>query len=290
MYLLNRRGNVAGRTIDFEFGDTDECKAFFARNPKFWPAFEKLMTLTNKALAREYRFKNRVEDICFNLGETCRQDFLEVLFLAANGYGIGAQKALRGLYERAVALEYMRTRPEKAERFMKFAAIQEYKGAKAALQIVSKEQFDATMGSPNTFDEIKERFEKIKPEFQVTACDKCKTKETAFSWDIDVASMVNLVGEPFTKLYLMSYSMPTLHIHATLASAYQDESTHETQDERNLHEAESSLMCATMIFIAVIRSQDRLFAIGLERELDACWIETEAIWKERHDVRLVARQ
>ena len=281
---------MTGRAIDFEFGETAQSNAFFDRNPRFWSTFEKLMALTNKAFGREVHFKNRVEDICFNLGQTCRQDFLEVLFLAANGYGIGAHKILRGLYERAVALDYMRTRPEKAERFMKYAAIQEHRSAKRALDVVSKEEFDATMGPGNTFDEIKGRFEKFKPEFQVTACDKCKTKETAVGWDIDVASMVKLVGEPFTKLYLMSYSMPTLHIHATLASAYQDESRHETPQERNLREAELSLQCATMIFMAVVRSHSQLFELGLEHELDACWTATEAMWKERHDATLAARQ
>lgn len=285
-----RLAGEKGRQIEFEFGETEQSKAFFDRNPTFWLAFEKLMALTNKAFGREVRFTSRVEDICFNLGQTCRQDFIEVLFLAANGYGIGAEKILRGLYERAVALEYMRTKPEKAERFMRYAAIQEYKGAKAALEVVSKETFDATMGPGNSFDDIAGRFEEVKPEFQQTDCKKCKTTETAFSWDIDVASMVKKVGEPFTKLYLMGYTMPTLHIHATLASAYEDESRHETPEERNLHEAETSLMCATMIFLAVIRSQNQLFKLGLEQELDIAWAETEAIWTERHDARLAARQ
>jgi len=182
--------NVSGTTIDFEFGDTEQGKAFFERNPTFWPAFEKLMALTNKTFGREVRFTNRLEDISFNLAQTCRQDFLEVLFLSVNGFGIGAQKLLRGLYERAVALEYMRTRPEKAERFTKYAAIQEHRGAMRALDVVSKEEFDAMMGPGNTFDEIKARFEKTTPEFEQTACKKCKRKDTAFSWDIDVASPV----------------------------------------------------------------------------------------------------
>ena len=65
-----------------------------------------------------------MQDIGFNLGETCRRDFLEIGFLAVNGYGIAAQKLLRGLYERAVTLEYIRQNPEKAERFVRFGAIQ----------------------------------------------------------------------------------------------------------------------------------------------------------------------
>src|SRR5688572_28977277 len=92
VYLFMRRKRMPGRTVDFEFGETEQSKAFFDRNPKFWPAFENLMALTNKAFGRELHFESRLEDIGFNLGQTCRQDFLEVLFLAANGYGIGAAK------------------------------------------------------------------------------------------------------------------------------------------------------------------------------------------------------
>ena len=82
-----------------------------------------------------------------------------------------------------------------------------------------------------------------------------------------VASMVKSVGEPFTKLFLIGYTIPTLHIHATLASAYQDESRHETPEKRQVHDAEVALMCAMMFFLAVIRSQNELFRLGLARGL-----------------------
>jgi hypothetical protein len=71
------------------------------------------------------RPKNRTEDICFGLGHTCREDFLEILFLAANGYSNGALKLLRGLYERALTMSYIIKSPAKADRFMSFVAIQE---------------------------------------------------------------------------------------------------------------------------------------------------------------------
>jgi hypothetical protein len=51
----------------------------------------------------------------------------EIVFLAVNGYGNGASKLLRGLYERAVTLTYLIKFPEKVERFERFAIIPEYK-------------------------------------------------------------------------------------------------------------------------------------------------------------------
>jgi hypothetical protein len=101
--------------------------------------------------------------------------------LAANGYGIGAQKLLRGLFERALALEYIRQNPEKAEKFVRFAAIQEYKASKAAVEVVGIEQFNAAMPPENQFEEQEKRHQAIKGEFEQTDCKKCKTKKLGIS-------------------------------------------------------------------------------------------------------------
>ena len=46
-----------------------------------------------------------IDRVLFWLGNVCREDFSEILLLAANGYGIGALKLFRGLYERVVTLD-----------------------------------------------------------------------------------------------------------------------------------------------------------------------------------------
>jgi len=162
----------------FEFGKTDAFFAFLQRNQTFLPKFERLLDLGNKCLARQLRPKNRTEDICFGLGHTCREDFLEIVFLAAHAYSNGALKLLRGLYERAVALAYIMKFPEKADRFMNFAAIQEHRGMEAALGLVSETEFDKAMGPDNTVAEIRKRYNAIKPDFQSTV-----------SWDQSVGAM-----------------------------------------------------------------------------------------------------
>jgi hypothetical protein len=101
--------------IGFEFGDSQECDAFFKRNPKFYPAFERLMTLANKCFGRTFHPKTRLEDVGFDLGHTCCADYGEILFLAVNGFGRAASKLLRGQFERAVGLAYIIKHPEKAE-------------------------------------------------------------------------------------------------------------------------------------------------------------------------------
>src|SRR4051794_13572749 len=117
--------NISSMT--FEWGSSPELNAFFERHVDFLDACNQLAALTNKTFAREYHPEDRLQEIGFGLGETCRVDFLEIVFLAGHGWGIAAMKLLRGLYERAVALGYMIKHPEKAERFFRYAAIQEYK-------------------------------------------------------------------------------------------------------------------------------------------------------------------
>ncbi|HZR28494.1 MAG TPA: DUF5677 domain-containing protein [Terriglobales bacterium] len=234
----------------FEFGQTAESEAFFDRNPKFYPAFERLTALINKCFGRSLQPKNRTEDICFGLGESCRDDFTEILFLAVNGYATGALKLLRGLYERAVALAYIIKCPDKTERFVRYAAIQEHKAMEAALKVVSETEFDAVMTPDNTASRIRERYKAVKPEFQTTLCKQCHNQGTAFSWDIDVASMVREVGSPFGRYYLGSYTIPNLHVHATLASLREDNAEPEKRANKRHQEAEFALISGSTVSLS----------------------------------------
>ncbi len=252
----------------FEFGGTEQSNAFFDRNPNFYPAFERLMALANKCFGRAIHPKNRAQDICFDLGHTCRADYMEILFLAVNAFGTAAYKLLRGLYERAVALAYIVKHPEKAERFVRYAAIQEYKALNAALKVVTEEQFDEAINQ-TTAAQIRELREKVKPEFQVTLCNNCGRRGTAFSWDIDVASMVHDVGDPYDKYYLGCYTIPNLHVHATLASVFHEPDS-DAKLKRSQEDAEFALLNATAMLILAIRCQNVLFEMHLDNDIETC--------------------
>jgi hypothetical protein len=143
----------------------------------------------------------------------------EILLLAANGYQNGADKLMRGLYERALTIHYLIKFPEKAERFKNFGAIQEHRTLSPALAICSEDELNARI-HPHTVAEIREHYQEHKAQFQITECRKCNTSRLAGSWDVDVTTMAKAVGEGFPQLMLLAYTLPTLQLHTTLASAW----------------------------------------------------------------------
>ena len=250
--------------MTFEIGDTEKSRAFVARSPQFLAALERLITVANKCFGRNPAPKDHFEDICFWLGHACRQDFIEIVFLAVHGYGGGATKILRSLYERAVTIEYLIKNPEKVGRFVRFAAIQEHRALEAALRAGIKEnEIDAAVGPPNTVAEVRERFNQYKGEFKATECEMCGVK-TPPSWDIDLSSMVRQLGEPYNQVFLLANNSPNFLIHATLASATP------RSDAREESDAKAAIMIANALFITVIQGQNALFNLNLDSDLDAC--------------------
>jgi excisionase family DNA binding protein len=272
----------------FEFGETAEAEAFFDRHKNFYPAFERLIALVNTCFARPLPKPDYgPEYILFGLGESCREDFLEILFLAVNGHGCGASKLLRGLYERAVALAYMVKEPAKAKRFRDFAVIQEHKALKDALKVMTEQEWDVAMRAGRTAAEIRSRFEAVKADFQQTDCRKCRTKRLAITWDLDIASMVSKVGAPYDVYYLGAYTTPNLELHATLASAMrEDNKDKDARRARRLNQADFALFCSAMLLVEVVRSENELLQLNLGDELQATEDAVARLWKAAIDAKI----
>jgi Family of unknown function (DUF5677) len=275
----------------FEFGETAEAEEFFVRHPTFYPAFEQKCALINRCFGRtlpEPRYG--VDYIRFSLGETCREDFFEIPFLAVNGYGSAAMKLLRGLYERAVALAYMVNEPAKTERFAHFAAIQEHKALKDGLRLTTEDHWNSIMSPGNAAPEIRSRFEAVKEKFEITDCKKCQTKRLAITWDLDVASMVAKVGDPYIQSYFLAYTNANLQIHATMASALrEDNKNRDSRREQRRAEADTALSVASILMIEVIRTQNTLFGLGLSDEVQSTQDAMVTVWRASSDARKARR-
>jgi len=271
----------------FEWGETQETDAFFDRHPGFYPAFERLVVLSNRCFARPLPTPYYgPEYTLFSLGQSCRQDYIEILFLAAHRYGTGASKLLRGLYERAVALAYMIRNRDKVERFCNFAAVQEQKAMKDALKVTTEEQWVAALGEDYAPAKVRERFEAVREQFQQTDCKRCGTKGPSISWDIDIASLVAKVGEPYTTYYLGAYTNANLAVHATAASALRSSEKDQAQrllDQRS--EADLATFSASMLLVEVLRSQNTLMNLSLADEIQDCENAIALVWKRAIESR-----
>jgi hypothetical protein len=74
-------------------------------------------------------FENKIiaNRLVFYLGRTAADDFGELLILSGNGYGVGALKILRGMYERIVTAAYIAKNPSEARVFVEDDTIKKWK-------------------------------------------------------------------------------------------------------------------------------------------------------------------
>jgi hypothetical protein len=107
----------------FIFGYPDECAAFGARNIPFMQCRENLWAAVRAADDAKFAVDGKAERNVVLLCRLAREDFMEILLLAAHGYGIGATKLLRGLYENVVTAYYLLDHPEKAQDFEDYGLI-----------------------------------------------------------------------------------------------------------------------------------------------------------------------
>ncbi len=150
-----------------------------------------------------------------------------------------------------------------------------------AVELAGEEEFDKMMAGTTTVAQIKEFREKVKPEFQVEICKKCHATDTAFSWDQNgVKAQVQDLGEPYKTFYLSAYAIPNMHVHVSLTSAmreYDKKPDHERAEQRR-HEADFALTNAHAVMLMVIRSQNDLFSLDLEQDIEACEKDWGTVW------------
>src|SRR5437764_656829 len=106
-------------SLHMEFGQPEE-RLFFSEQ---FPGFINLLSNMGEALNAVFRRSvpaNPSGITIFMLGKLCVDDFNEILLLCANGFGFGAMKILRGMFEKLVDARYLNLHPEEIEKFWNF--------------------------------------------------------------------------------------------------------------------------------------------------------------------------
>jgi hypothetical protein len=195
------------------FGNVGEWQEFNRRNARFLERFENLKNALTIAFARSGESAEPVDRMIFYLGRLCTEEFNEILVLAGNGYGVGALKLLRGMYERSVTAHYLHLHPEMIEDFLEYYWVSQRKEVKAII-----ENFGVSVLDPALVREIEDNFARVKSRFMVDDCPKCGTKRLNHTWSkLDVVSMAK-DGAVFGKFIVDAYYLPMRHGHSTVGA------------------------------------------------------------------------
>lgn len=260
-------------------GFPNEWHSFFQRHPSWPTVLKNLHQILEQVFIRDVELKTRAEKITFFMGRLCAEDFNEVFLLAANGYGFGSLKILRGLYERVVTMAYISTNQDEATSFLEYHYI--HRGR----LLHHAESFFGNMEDyidKAEVAEAKSDFLKHQDKFMQTKCKKCKTKNLMHSWSkLDLASMAKKTG--LDTLYFPGYYYPTLQAHATTASMIyrlkSSEGNPISFDEGSQPDAaDRSLIVAHNLIVRVVHIQNEFFELNLSKELELLSADFKVIW------------
>ncbi|HEV2315181.1 MAG TPA: DUF5677 domain-containing protein [Candidatus Acidoferrales bacterium] len=171
-------------------GSAEEQADFLKRHDLFMTRFPNLRRTFEAAFTRQFSSAEPVDRVVFSLGRLCVEDFMEILVLSGNGYGIGALKILRGMYERAITGLYLHVKPEEAENFIDYYWVGQHKLALSVIETFGEESLPK-----DKLAETLSMYEQIKDRFMVTACRKCETKQLNHTWSkLNFVAMTKVTG------------------------------------------------------------------------------------------------
>lgn len=262
-------------------GFPKEWGRFFERNPHWPQALGNLHQTLEKVFIRDAKIDKPSERIVFFMGRLCAEDFNEIFLLAANGYGFGSLKILRGLYERVVTTAYISQNESEAEQFLEYHFIHSGK------LITHAETFFGNLEKYIDKEEIlniKSDFEKYKEKFQQTACKKCKTQRIMLSWSkLDIAAMA--AKTQLDQLYFPGYYFPTIQSHATASSIVHRIKSSENGavsfNEASQPEiADRALIIAHNLVVRLIDIQNDYFSLNISKDMELLLKDFKLVWGE----------
>lgn len=109
------------------YGFADAASAFDQRHPQWTAVLSRLGEVINLAFTRTQVMKAPIDKFVYFYGNLVAEDFMELFLMAVNGYGFGAMKLLRSMYEHTVTLKYLHNHPDELQAFFDFDRVQQYK-------------------------------------------------------------------------------------------------------------------------------------------------------------------
>src|SRR6185437_9268064 len=127
-----RRAFTIGEMILFAmtavFGHEDEWLHFSDNHALLLDVLVKAhQNCLNLLKAAQLKAESSTDQTILAIGLACLKEFEEIVLLSGNGYGSGANKLLRALYERVITLSYLAKHRDKVQQFVDYSDVHWHK-------------------------------------------------------------------------------------------------------------------------------------------------------------------
>jgi uncharacterized protein DUF5677 len=269
--------------LSASYGYPEEWAAFSKRHQEFLKRFKNIETAIAVAFQRIHQTTEPLEKTIYFQGRLIVEDFMEILLLCGNGYGIGAQKLVRGMYERAVSARYLMDHPNEVDNFLDFHRVADQKFLTAIEQSMGRDVF-----SPEQAAKIRSDYESVKSQFMISDCKTCGTSRMNHTWSkVDIVTMARMTKNLWPFI-LPGYYMPMREAHSTVGAIFSRLDPESAATEKGLifdgklqrDRAHTALFTAHMILLDALELQREFFKIKeLEPILQTCIADYTEMWK-----------
>jgi len=284
-------------------GDTKKQADFLRRNESFVLECQNLNALENNITNRtcptpsqdeidkmsqmskdnadriEFEDKANARRIAFYLGRMAVDDFGEIITLAGNGYGFGALKILRGMYERVVTAKYLVLNPSETRIFIEQSAIDKWKLWRrtiAALPCMSEKLM------PEQVRLLQDSNNSTRKKRKIPICQKCKQPMPDSPWTRKgIDAMAQEVDPDLYQFYGQFYLEGTAQSHANMLGMENRMERTEAgwkYKDASENEQQLSLMLGHYLLLNMLEFENTLFGFGLNSELEARKSVCQSIW------------
>jgi len=256
--------------------------AFDRRHPQWSAVLARLWQTINIAFTRRQTMSGSIDKFVYFYGNLVAEDFMELFLMAVNGYGYGAMKLLRSMYEHTIVLKYLHEHPEEIDAFLDFDRVQQRKLMYQVFDIFGRDVL-----SPEAIAATESRFEEVKERFTIKCCGvkncTCTHTRVNHTWSkLDFVAMAKQTGE-IGKMLVNAYHVPLRHAHPTVRTMMERLEMHDGHlgfsREFQPKEADDALMTAHNCILVALQVQDEQFNIpGLKSAIENCVRDWALIW------------
>lgn len=239
----------------------------------------RLEEVINLALTRT-QAQTPLEKFVYFYGNLVAEDFMELFLMAVNGYGFGAMKLLRSMYEHTVTLKYLHDYPDELQAFFNFDRVQQYKLTKPIIDTFGQDAlpFETVAAAERDYLEVKD-------DFMVKSCKSktCSEKRVGHTWSkLDFVSIAKKAGS-IGSLIVPNYFVPLRHAHSTFRAMTDRLEMVDGQmvfrRESQPTEADGALMAGHNCLLLALDVQKEQFKVpGLEEAIQRSLGDWALVW------------